>query len=108
MHTGVVAVAFVLGVGTFAAWLAFMIRHERSERLALAGQSRERVTSHRRDTLAARRSSVTVAVPVVRPGAFCRVPGNIGRSKRGAVLICDEHSHGRPRWRQVEPLRAAS
>jgi hypothetical protein len=47
-------------------------------------------------------------VPVVRAGSFCRVPGNIGHSKNGTVLVCEANDHGRPRWRRAEVFQIAS
>jgi hypothetical protein len=101
MHAEVVAVAFFGALGLFAAWLAVMLRHERQHRVALVEQRHESRRSHRRAALAARGEPEPVATaPVVRPGSFCRVPGSIGRNKRGVALICEPSTTGRPRWRQ--------
>jgi hypothetical protein len=110
MRTGVLALAFIGAVGLFAGWLAVMLRHERAYRVALIEQSRARSREHRRAALAAQRAPevvVATPAPVVRPGSFCRVPGSVGRSKRGVALVCERSAHGRPRWRQAQRVRAA-
>jgi hypothetical protein len=46
-------------------------------------------------------------LPVVRPGALCRVPGNYGCSKGGTVLVCALSGTSRPRWRRAAGRVAA-
>jgi hypothetical protein len=35
------------------------------------------------------------------------VPGNLGCSKHGSVLVCEDNGHGRPRWRKQQTRAAA-
>jgi hypothetical protein len=71
--------------------------------------SQERTRAHRRAALEAQHTPVaTTSTAVVRAGSFCRVPGNIGYTKNGTVLVCESTTSGRPRWRRAEVFRAAS
>ena len=114
MQSTVIPLTFVGALGVFTLWLLVMLRHERSRRVALSAASRERARLHRQYTLNARPAvpatpiTAVTSVSVVRAGAFCRVPGNVGRTKKGVVLVCEPTANGRPRWRRPVPLRAAS
>jgi hypothetical protein len=109
MHVAVVGVGFAIGVTAFVAWLLVMLRHDRAHRMQLIASSHEHARMHRRAALAARYAPAPrPTVPVVRPGSFCRVPGNIGHSKNGTVLVCEANDHGRPRWRRAEVFKIAS
>jgi hypothetical protein len=103
MQTAVLGLGFVVGIGAFVLWLTHELQVERRLRVAEVRQSRARVRSHRH----AARTARPVAVPVtthrvVRAGAFCRVIGSLGRSKRGATLVCAHHDGGRPRWAKAD------
>jgi len=110
MQVAVLGAGFVVGVAAFVAWLLVMLHHDRTHRLAMVDASHERTRAHRRAALDAQHTPVvlTSTAPVVRAGSFCRVPGNIGYSKHGDVLICESSASGRPRWRRAEVFRAAS
>ncbi len=103
MQVTVLGASFVIGIGAFALWLTFMLKQERQHRLAFVQASHERTHTHRRAALAARREPelVVTTLQVVRAGSFCRVPGAVGRSKRGDALVCQQSAQGRPRWRKV-------
>ena len=103
MQVTVVGAGFVIGMSVFALWVTFMLKHERHHRLAYVQASHERTRTHRRAALAARREPelVVTTLQVVRAGSFCRVPGAVGRSKRGDALVCEQMAQGRPRWRKV-------
>ena len=75
----------------------------RAERSLIETHTRQRLhhrDSHRQATRSARRDAVApvTEIPVVRPGAFCRVVGNVGRTNRGTILVCSDRPNGRPRW----------
>jgi hypothetical protein len=118
MQSIVIPVALVGALGAFALWLSVMLRQERTHHSALVAAAHDRAQAHRRFALAARPATEPAepATPVdgastvvaVRAGAFCRVPGNVGRTKKGIVLVCAPSATGRPRWRRPAPLRAAS
>ena len=112
MQVAVLEVGFAIGVTAFAAWLLVMLRHDRAHRLQLIAATHEHTRMHRRAALAARYAPAPrptqAVVPVVRAGSFCRVPGNIGHSKHGTVLVCEANDHGRPRWRRAEVFEIAS
>ncbi len=100
MDNSIVLLGFVGAVALFAVWVVVMLR---AERALIATHARRRVDhrdSHRHAARTARRESVAplTEIPVVRPGAFCRVVGTVGRSNRGTILVCSSRSHGRPRW----------
>jgi hypothetical protein len=108
MQISVLVAGFTFGVGAFVLWLTVMLHHDRAHRVAFITASHERTRSHRRAALAARSTpEPTPALPVVRAGSFCRVPGNVGFSKSGTVLVCETSGHGRPRWRR-QTARAAA
>jgi hypothetical protein len=92
MQSTVLPLAFVGALGVFALWLVVMLRHERTHRVAIAPATP--ITS--------------VSASVTRPGSFCRVPGNIGHTKKGVVLVCEASPTGRPRWRRAEVFKIAS
>jgi len=102
MQVAVLGAGFAVGVGAFLAWLTVMLHHDRVHRWALIEASHERTRSHRRVALAAQHEPVatTSTALVVRVGTVCRVPGNVGYAKNGAVLVCESSAHGRPRWRK--------
>jgi hypothetical protein len=109
MQVTVLAAGFGIGVSLFVAWLLVMLRHDRTHRVQWIASSHEHARMHRRAALAAQYPPAPrPAVPVVRPGSFCRVPGNIGHSKNGTVLVCEASDHGRPRWRRAEVFKIAS
>ena len=110
MQVAVLSAGFAFGVAAFVAWLLVMLHHDRNHRMALIQAAHDRTRSHRRATLTAQHipAPTTSTAPVVRAGSFCRVPGNIGYSKNGTVLVCESSASGRPRWRRAEALRAAS
>jgi hypothetical protein len=83
MQVEVLGAGFLFGVIAFVAWLLVMLRHERT---------------HRMQPLA---TFPPPTAAVVRAGSLCRVPGNVGRSKNGTVLVCGANDHGRPRWRRA-------
>jgi hypothetical protein len=117
----VLPLAFVGSLAVFVAWLTVMLRHERARRVALVTTSQERSLAYCLHAQAAQRASVAprpdlapspataiTSVSVVRAGSFCRVPGNVGRTKKGVVLVCEPSASGRPRWRRAEALKIAS
>lgn len=124
MESIVIPLALVGAIVTFASWLSVMLRHERNQGLALVAAAQARVEAHRQHARAARHAptaeqpdtsiddaatvSTLSTTSAVRAGSFCRVPGNVGRTKKGVVLVCSPSAHGRPRWRRPAPLRAAS
>ena len=91
-----------------------MLRQDRAHRLALVeARARAHAATTVRPPLAARHvpGAPVVArseIPVVRAGSFCRVPGNVGQGKDGAMLVCEENGAGRPRWRRAEVFKIAS
>jgi hypothetical protein len=89
MQVAVLGAGFAFGVSAFGAWLLVMLWHDRI---------------HRMQPLA---TSPRPTAPVVRAGSCCRVPGNIGYSKHGTVLVCEASSHGRPRWRRARVFEIA-
>ena len=102
MQTSVLGAGFVVGVVAFVAWLLVMLRDDKAHRLAVITASHEQTRSHRRAALDARYTPAPqVAVPVVRAGSFCRVPGNVGSTKHGTILVCESNGAGRPRWRKA-------
>jgi hypothetical protein len=108
MQVAVLEAGFVVGVSAFGAWLLVMLRHDRAHRMQLL-TSHEQARMHRRIVRAAQHApGPRLTVPVVRAGSFCRVPGNIGHSKNGTVLVCEANEHGRPRWRRAEVFEIAS
>jgi len=108
MQVSVLGAGFTLGLCAFVAWLMVMLRHDKAHRMAMVSASHEHTRAHRRAALAARYTpDVASSLPVVRAGSFCRVPGNLGCSKHGNVLVCEHNGHGRPRWRK-QPTRAAA
>jgi hypothetical protein len=109
MHVAVLGAGFAVGIAAFVAWLGVMLRQDRAHRLALIAATHEQTRGHRRAALAARREPEPVVTTrhVVRPGSFCRVPGSVGLSKRGATLVCEASTHGRPRWRKIVARVAA-
>lgn len=109
MQVAVLGAGFAAGVAMFVAWLAVMLRQDREHRVALLTATHEQTRSHRRAALAARYTpAARSSVPVVKAGSFCRVPGNIGHSKQGTVLVCEANGTGRPRWRRAEVFQRAS
>lgn len=109
MQVAVLGAGFVVGVGAFVVWLAVMLRQDKAQRQALVAATQAHARWHRHVTRAARAESVPRAtVPVVRAGSFCRVPGNVGHSKQGDVLVCQAQGSGRPRWRRAAALPVAS
>jgi hypothetical protein len=108
MQVSVLGAGFTLGICAFVAWLMVMLRHDKAHRVALVTASHEHTRAHRRAALAARYVPEAVpSLPVVRAGSFCRVPGNLGCSKHGSVLVCEANGHGRPRWRKQQTRAAA-
>jgi hypothetical protein len=106
MDTSVVMLGFLGGVGMFSAWIMVLLRGERYRHDEYVRQMRETEVSRRRATIEARAES-TVPVetmPVVRAGSFCRVPGAMGRSRRGTLLVCSSVPQARPRWREARRL----
>jgi hypothetical protein len=109
MQVTVLYSGFLVGACAFGVWLVLMLRQDRTHRHALVAAAHERTRAHRRATLTARVSSTPrPTVPVVRAGSFCRVPGNLGQSKDGTVLVCESRGTGRPRWRRTEVFQRAS
>jgi hypothetical protein len=118
MQSIVIPLALLGALAAFALWLSVMLRHERTQHSALVAAAHERAQAHRQFTLTARQESAHAepvasvvhpsTVLAVRAGSFCRVPGNVGRTKKGVVLVCEPSATGRPRWRRPTPLRAAS
>jgi hypothetical protein len=116
MDTSVVMLAFLGAVGLFAAFLVVLLRADRSHRDEHARRILDAEHSRRRATMAARTESavptetvVTIeTMPIVRPGSFCRVPGTVGRSRRGTLLVCSSVPEARPRWREARRLSRAS
>ena len=112
MQVAVLEAGFAIGVTAFVAWLLVMLRNDRAHRLELIAATHEHARVHRRAALAAQYAPIPApsqaVVPVVRAGSFCRVPGNIGHNKHGAVLVCEANDRGRPRWRRAEVYTIAS
>ena len=109
MQTAVLGAGFAIGVAAFVAWLAVMLRHDKAHRLALIEASHAHTRAHRRAAIAARYApEARPSVPVVKAGSFCRVPGNIGHSKSGTILVCEPNGSGRPRWRRADIYKIAS
>jgi hypothetical protein len=109
MQVAVLGAGFAVGVIAFVGWLVVMLRHDKSHRLAVIAASQEHTRSHRRAALAARYAPDPLpSGPVARPGSFCRVPGNVGHSKNGTILVCEASSSGRPRWRRADIYKIAS
>jgi hypothetical protein len=109
MQTSVLGAGFVGGVVAFVAWLVVMLRHDRAHRVAVIAASHEHTRAHRRAALAARYTpEPRPSVPVVRAGSFCRVPGNVGHSKNGTILVCEANGSARPRWRKADVYKIAS
>ena len=100
MDNSIVMVGFVGAVALFGVWLVLMLRAERSLIETHARQRLHHRDSHRQATRSARREPMApvTEIPVVRPGAFCRVVGNVGRTNRGTILVCSSRPNGRPRW----------
>ncbi len=99
MNIPVLTLSFVGAIALFATWLVYLLRIEQSRSHTLLEPAR-----------AVRQTPTTTLEPsrVVRAGAFCRVPGNVGRSNRGALMVCSSERAGRPRWRQADRLSRAS
>ena len=125
-----VAAGFVLALGAFAAWTAYLIRadHRLAESLAAgtagAAGPVARAVAHPAaqpvvamvTTVAAPRdwtpSHYLVAAPdpasepglcpVVRSGSFCTVVGASGITANGTEMVCSAQNGGRPRWRRAE------
>jgi hypothetical protein len=109
MQVAVLGVGFAVGVAVFVGWLVVMLHHDRNHRMALLAASHEHTRAHRRAALAARYTPTPAATaPVARAGSFCRVPGNVGHSKHGTILVCDGTGKGRPRWRKADVYKIAS
>jgi hypothetical protein len=109
MRTSVLGAGFVVGVVVFVAWLLVMLRHDKAHRVAVIAASQERTRAHRRAALAARVAPAPpTSLPVVRAGSFCRVPGNVGTTKHGTLLVCEAQGSGRPRWRKADIYQVAS
>jgi hypothetical protein len=106
MDTSVVMLGFLAGVGLFSAWIVVLLRDERYRHDEHVRQRHDIERSRRRATLAARAESTLApeTMPVVRPGSFCRVPGTVGRSRRGTLLVCSSVPQARPRWREARRL----
>jgi len=104
MQVAALEAGFLIGVASFAAWLLVMLRHDRAHRLHLIAPSHGSARTHRPVVPATRMTSVAVA----RAGSFCRVPGNIGHTKKGVVLVCEASTTGRPRWRRAEVVEIAN
>jgi hypothetical protein len=103
MQVAVLGAGFAVGVSVFVGWLLVMLHHDRNHRLAVIAASHEQTRSHRRAALAARYTPAPpTSGPVVRAGSFCRVPGNVGHSKHGTILVCEATGAGRPRWRKAD------
>jgi hypothetical protein len=118
-----VAVAFVLALGGFGAWTAYLIRVD--HRLLALGAT-DTVADPRpaparpvvaivAPAAAARDWSqphYLVAAPelvpepglcaVVRSGSFCTVVGASGITASGTEMVCSAQNGGRPRWRRAE------
>jgi hypothetical protein len=99
MNIPVLTLSFVGAVALFAAWLVYLLRIEHARSQPLLEPAR-----------AVRLVRPTTAEPsrIVRAGAFCRVPGNVGHSNRGVLMVCSSEPAGRPRWRQADRLSRAS
>jgi len=113
-----VAVAFVLALGAFGAWTAYLIRadHRLAESLAAgaAGRVAAPVVAMVTPVAAARDLSqphYLVAAPdaapepemcpVVRSGSFCTVVGAMGITASGTEMVCSSENGARPRWRRA-------
>jgi hypothetical protein len=109
MDTSVVMLGFLGGVGLFSAWILVLLRGERYRQDEHARQVHDAERSRRRATIAARvePTAPIESMPVVRPGSFCRVPGTVGRSRRGTLLVCSSVPQARPRWREARRLSRA-
>jgi hypothetical protein len=109
MQGAVLGVGFAVGMVVFTGWLLVMLRHEKAHRMAFVEVSREHTRAHRRAALEARYApEPRQSLPVVRAGSFCRVPGNVGQSKNGTMLVCEANGSGRPRWRRADVYELAS
>ena len=109
MQAAVLGLGFTIGMLVFAGWLVVMLRHEKAHRLAFIEASHEHTRAHRRAALEARYTpDPRPSLPVVRAGSFCRVPGNVGQTKNGTVLVCQANGSGRPRWRRADTYKIAS
>ena len=118
-----VAAGFVLALGAFAAWTAYLIRadHRLAESLAAgAAGPVARAVAHpvvaMVTPVAAPRDwsppHYLVAAPdtapepglcpVVRSGSFCTVVGAAGITANGTEMVCSAQNGGRPRWRRAE------
>jgi hypothetical protein len=109
MQVAVLGAGFAVGVVVFVAWLVVMLHHDKTHRMAVITAAHEHTRSHRRAALAARYApDGAPSVPVVKAGSFCRVPGNVGHSKSGTILVCEANGSGRPRWRRADIYKIAS
>ncbi len=92
-----IALAFALALVPFGLWAWWMVRVDRSERVARPS-----------DAGSARVLALPIAEPLpqlasVRVGSFCRIPGSVAFSASGAALVCTASAHGaRPRWRRSQ------
>jgi len=126
-----VAAAFVLALGAFAAWTAYLIRadHRLAESLA-AGSAGPVARPAARPAAHSAADPVVAMVtpvaaprdwaqphylvaapdpatepglcPVVRSGSFCTVVGASGITASGTEMVCSAQNGGRPRWRRAE------
>jgi len=112
-----VAVAFVLALGAFGAWTAYLIRtdHRRAESLAAtaAGPVAAPVVAMVTPVAAAQDWSQPHSLvagpdaapaglcPVVRSGSFCTVVGASGITASGTEMVCSSDNGARPRWRRA-------
>jgi hypothetical protein len=104
-----IALGFAIGVGLFAAWVAFLVRGQAKADVADQHHAHV-VTLERRHAARAASAPAPVARPidtarVVRAGSFCRVPGSLARSGRGETMVCSPSANGRPRWRRADRLK---
>jgi hypothetical protein len=109
MDTSVIMLGFFGAVVLFTVGLLVLLRDERCRHAEHARLVSESAQSRRHATIAARaESTAPVEMPVVKPGAFCRVPGTVGRSSSGTLLMCSSVPQARPRWREARRLSRAS
>ena len=118
-----VAAAFVLALGAFGAWTAYLIRADHRLAESLAAGSAGPVARPAAHPVVAMVTPVAAPrdwaqphylvaapdsaseprlCPVVRSGSFCTVVGTSGITASGTEMVCSAQNGGRPRWRRAE------